>query len=499
MMAAQGISKGSGSYWVTSRGKQKYTGSRSYFFEDHDGRCPSNWLVHSKKDDLCLGSWRGNRNALCLAPPPPPEVKEKDEATGKLGFQISASKADHNQDHNAICQGEFGKQSGVADWNNDLAKLSSDELSEMMLDQGIGDGSGSYWATYQGKQKYTGSRAYFFTDLNGKAPRHWLVHGVLGDLVMGSWQGYNHILCKAPVSVTEDVPEVLDAPTEEGGQGFTVSLTKAKDHDDHAAICAKDFGESSSVADWTNDLAGLASEELAAMMVDQGIKKGSGGYWINDKDKPHFSGTRAFFFEDHDGNCPSNWLVHDKKDDLCLGSWHGSKYVLCKTTEVEFSETGEGDDEEDEAEGEETEGDEDGNEAGDTPPAEVSDGEDENETGDTPPGEESNGEDENEDEGTGAEESEADEGTANEEIEDANDAPTTRSSAALPAVTGDPQYVSYVSCFVFYSSVAWTCLTRHLICHLIALPCGAARNSIFMVSEPLRAENPVTQAIKCPS
>ena len=274
---------------------------------------------------------------------------------------------------------------------------------------------------FNGKQKYTGSRGYFFADLNGKAPSNWLVHGTLGELVMGSWSGNNHVLCRAPVSIEEDEPEVLDAPAEEGGQGFTVSLTKGSNHDDHEAICVSDFGESATVADWTDDLAEMSSDELSAMMVDQGIKKGSGGYWINEKGKAKFSGDRAFFFEDHDGSCPSNWLVHGKKDDLCLGSWHGTKYVLCKTTAVKPSDVGEGegedgDDEEDaagseteaEVENDESSGDEDGTGDGD---------EDEGGSGD----------------GT--------DGTGDEDQGEGDDEPGTRNLPPpdVTAVTGDPQ------------------------------------------------------------
>ena len=124
----------------------KYTSTRSYFFEDHDGSCPSNWLVHGTKDDLCLGSWKGKRNALCLAPPP--DKDSESDSGGELGFRVSAAKADHNQDHHAICTSEFGQKASVADWQGDLAKLSLDDLKAMMEDQGIGDGSGSYWATY---------------------------------------------------------------------------------------------------------------------------------------------------------------------------------------------------------------------------------------------------------------------------------------------------------------------------------------------------------------
>jgi len=60
--------EGDSSYNVSYNGKELYSSDRHYFISRHDHNKPSNYLVHSEINnyELSLGSWHGDRPALCI-------------------------------------------------------------------------------------------------------------------------------------------------------------------------------------------------------------------------------------------------------------------------------------------------------------------------------------------------------------------------------------------------------------------------------------------------
>ena len=65
--SAIGMPPHSGSIWVQRDGNRWHTDTRHYLFAHHAGDVPSGWAVHDHIDNytLSLGSWYGDRRALC--------------------------------------------------------------------------------------------------------------------------------------------------------------------------------------------------------------------------------------------------------------------------------------------------------------------------------------------------------------------------------------------------------------------------------------------------
>ena len=108
-----------------------------------------------------------------------------------------------------------------------------------------------------------------------------------------------------------------------------------KDTDDHSAECKKEFGPTATVADWTYDLKRLqADKKLDALIKSFYVKPtfNEKYYFVtNENEKSSKGGKRVYFFEDHKGAAPENWVVHDQLGPLTLGSWFGIRgQVMCK-------------------------------------------------------------------------------------------------------------------------------------------------------------------------
>ena len=109
------------------------------------------------------------------------------------------------------------------------------------------------------------------------------------------------------------------------------------DKDDHIAACKREFGPNATVADWTYDLKQLHEEnKLEGLIHDSlGIKPtfNERNYFVTNENEKHYGSgeSRVYFFEDHAGEPPNNWAVHDQLGPISLGSWYGvTGQVLCK-------------------------------------------------------------------------------------------------------------------------------------------------------------------------
>jgi len=97
-----------------------------------------------------------------------------------------------------------------------------------------------------------------------------------------------------------------------------------------------DFGYGSSVVDWSTDLKSLQENNeignlLTALKID-GPTFNENYFFVKDNGEDFYGDdNRKYFFENHAGNPPSNWLVHDQLGDISLGSWYDIEgQILCK-------------------------------------------------------------------------------------------------------------------------------------------------------------------------
>jgi len=115
----------------------------------------------------------------------------------------------------------------------------------------------------------------------------------------------------------------------------TLMLTSAEvpETSDFGAQCKSEYGSTAQVADWSYDLLSLTTDQVDEMTAVLGIPEtfNEKNYYVSNGGDKFARGTsRAYFFEDHGGNPPSNWLVHDQLGDITLGSWYDiSGQVLC--------------------------------------------------------------------------------------------------------------------------------------------------------------------------
>ena len=77
---------------------------------------------------------------------------------------------------------------------------------------------------------------------------------------------------------------------------------------DHAALCIKEFGPNSVVADWVRDLKVLSGTEIKELVYSLGITPtfNKKNYFVTRNGQKAFDTSRVYFFERHDGPAPSN-------------------------------------------------------------------------------------------------------------------------------------------------------------------------------------------------
>merc|ERR1711904_539825 len=94
----------------------------------------------------------------------------------------------------------------------------------------------------------------------------------------------------------------------------------------HRDVCASEFGDNHGVADWVTDLRQIGATHMPELCDALGIETSfnSKHFFVTSNGKSHI-GSRAYFFERHDGKPPGNWLVHDQLSKISLGSWFGIK------------------------------------------------------------------------------------------------------------------------------------------------------------------------------
>jgi len=103
----------------------------------------------------------------------------------------------------------------------------------------------------------------------------------------------------------------------------------------YTQLCQEEFGSGSSIVDWSNDLKLLHEKnEIGNLLTALGIDDPTfnDSYFFVTENRADFYGDyRKYFFENHGGNPPDNWLVHDQLGDISLGSWYDIEgKVLCK-------------------------------------------------------------------------------------------------------------------------------------------------------------------------
>jgi len=103
----------------------------------------------------------------------------------------------------------------------------------------------------------------------------------------------------------------------------------------YTKLCQEEFGSGSSIVDWSNDLKLLHEKnEIGNLLTALGIDDPTfnDSYFFVTENRADFYGDyRKYFFENHGGNPPDNWLVHDQLGDISLGSWYDIEgKVLCK-------------------------------------------------------------------------------------------------------------------------------------------------------------------------
>lgn len=119
--------------------------------------------------------------------------------------------------------------------------------------------------------------------------------------------------------------EKIDHPT------FNLSKSKVSYNTDYSSICAYEFGEEWSVADWENikDLEKSGQLDSFVATVGFGSKKNA---WVERNGDQSHSKGRDYFMSFHNHNKPGHYLAHDNVDNFLfsLGSWDGKYYILCR-------------------------------------------------------------------------------------------------------------------------------------------------------------------------
>ena len=187
------------------------------------------------------------------------------------------------------------------------------------------DGSGSYTAT-QGEESIKFER-------EGEQLKVTFAGGDYGDPVTIYYTKEVHLPRTDPPGPA--TPEITKYVTVVEQKTMTLMLTKdvIQETSDFDAKCKSECGPNARVADWSYDLLSLDTDQVNEMIAVLGIAQtfNQKNYYVsNGGDKYFGGGNRAYFFENHGGNPPWNWLVHDQLGDITLGSWYGIMgQVLC--------------------------------------------------------------------------------------------------------------------------------------------------------------------------
>jgi len=151
------------------------------------------------------------------------------------------------------------------------------------------------------------------------------------------------LLCLVVLSLTASVIYRNDRPFircsiknrsgeyDQGMAMFQLTQGEVPETADFDEACKSEFGPDARVADWTYDLKAQGKESVELMINDLGIIPtfNEKYYFVSNEGSKYYEGGRVYFFENHGGSPPSNWLVHDQLGDITLGSWFGTGQVLC--------------------------------------------------------------------------------------------------------------------------------------------------------------------------
>lgn len=105
------------------------------------------------------------------------------------------------------------------------------------------------------------------------------------------------------------------------------------------SACVSELGSDYRIADW-NDVNSFLSSvrdlDRREFYINIGMKpigtvKGNNSLSVSNNNTELYSSSRAYFITRHDQNKPGSYLDHAdyNNNEVSLGSWTGSRYVLC--------------------------------------------------------------------------------------------------------------------------------------------------------------------------
>jgi len=372
-------------YFVSNQGDHFYSGgSRAYFFENHGGNPPSNWLVHDQLGRITLGSWYDITGpALCIIStfntpdpnptvphspfdPPSPAQCAKIAAGKEIEFQAALIMATPPMsfDIEMDVTTNFGTDPSL--WVPGFVKKMQQVFAPELA--GCNDIAMSTSAVRGGgrrlTEKFIVRNAIFEADHDGGAtclpandsPRCFRVLAKVTFILGGPENALNLVNRISDLFVEDSLVTKLGLqegvysmntigitstdtpflppmqPTDPNGEIMfegigTLRLTSTilSEQNSFDAQCKLEFGSDAKVADWTYDLSQLSDDQVDAMTDALGIEESfnTDQYFVSNQGDHFYSGgSRAYFFENHGGNPPSNWLVHDQLGRITLGSWY---------------------------------------------------------------------------------------------------------------------------------------------------------------------------------
>lgn len=111
-----------------------------------------------------------------------------------------------------------------------------------------------------------------------------------------------------------------------------LSSEKVKYGSNYNQVCVAEYGSNWQLADWKDlELYYKRGGDLNVLAKKTGFDSKVHG-WVTCDGDPDWSNTRDYFASFHNHKKPSSYLAHKNLDNynFSLGSWYGTKYVLCR-------------------------------------------------------------------------------------------------------------------------------------------------------------------------
>jgi hypothetical protein len=225
-------------------------------------------------------------------------------------YRLSPSTYSETIDFIALAKTLFGDTASLADWSNIKSMIGSDnaKLAEFYLQIGLSDEAAA-WVSKDGNRFYSGNRHYFIQRFSNGKPASFLAHDQIGSLYLGSWYG---------ISVS------FLAKTNNDTSTYRLSAPKYSESADLDTLAKNLFGDAVSLADWSNIISMIGSDntKLAEFYLQIGLGD-EGAAWVSKDGNRFYSGNRHYFIQRFDTGKPASFLAHDQIGSLYLGSWYG--------------------------------------------------------------------------------------------------------------------------------------------------------------------------------